>query len=75
MIDIGHMIRTTLRDQGHTVLWFAKEMSCSRNNVYKIFNSSTINTQTLLRISRILKTDFFKVYSDELWNDEPQCNQ
>ena len=66
MIQIGSLIRQQLRHQGKTVVWLARELSCSRNNVYKIFNNNSISTQELLRISRILNYDFFAIYSQEL---------
>ena len=66
MIKIGELIREQLRDQGKTVVWLARQLSCSRNNVYKIFRSYSISTQALLRISKILNYDFFAVYSDDL---------
>ena len=80
MIKIGEIIREQLRDQGKTVVWFARQLSCSRNNVYKIFHSYSISTQELLRISKILNYDFFAVYSDDLcqWQSSqqhPECNQ
>ena len=66
MIQIGPIIRQQLRKQGHTVVWLARQLSCSRNNVYKIFNNYSISTHELMRISRILDFDFFALYSQEL---------
>ncbi len=66
MIQIGELIRHELHRQKHSVVWFANELSCSRNNVYKIFRSNSIHTQELLRISAILHYDFFALYSKEL---------
>ena len=52
------------------MVWFAGELSCSRTNVYKIFSKKSIDTNDLLRISRILGYDFFQLYSKELLNKE-----
>ena len=66
MIAIGDHIKRELRAQGKSVVWFARELSCNRSNVYKIFNNTSISTHELLRISRILGVDFFAIYSNEL---------
>lgn len=52
--------------KAHTVTWFANELHCKRTNVYDIFNRQTVDTELLVRISRILEHDFFRDLSDEL---------
>ena len=66
MIHIGQLIREELQNQGRTVTWLTKELNCSRSNVYKIFEKPTLDTAVLLQISRVLRTDFFRYYTDEL---------
>jgi len=66
MIHIGQIIKQELEDQGRTVVWFAKRLSYSRTNVYKIFDRPTIDVDVLMRISTLLGVDFFKVYTEEL---------
>ena len=66
MIHIGQLIKKELEAQGHTVVWFAKRLSYSRTNVYKIFDRATIDADVLMRISLLLNVDFFKVYTEEL---------
>lgn len=68
MIHIGQLIKQELENQGRTVVWFAKRLSYSRTNVYKIFDRPTIDVDVLMRISILLGTDFFKVYTKE-WED------
>ena len=65
-MHIGEIIKETLEKQGKTVVWFASALHCHRTNVYKIFSKSSINTQDLMRISRILDTNFFDMYSKSL---------
>lgn len=65
-MHIGQIIKQELEDQGRTVVWFARQLSYSRTNIYKIFDRASIDTDVLLRISMILGVDFFKVYSEEL---------
>ncbi|MCC8087792.1 MAG: hypothetical protein LIO79_00755 [Rikenellaceae bacterium] len=69
MIHTGELIERTLREQGRTVTWFARQLCCTRPNVYKIFHKESIDTQLLLRISRILGHDFFLDISDQVKMD------
>ena len=46
------------------MVWFARKLSYSRTNVYKIFEKPSIDTNLLLRISSILNYDFFKYYTE-----------
>ena len=66
-IAIGDVIRQELKKSGHTVVWFAKALRCSRTNVYKIFKKTSIETDELFVICEILEYDFFKLYSKELY--------
>lgn len=66
MINIGEEIREIVRQRGKSITWLAKQINCSRVNIYKIFERSSIDTNTLLRISDALDYDFFAVYSKKL---------
>ena len=66
MLEIGLLIRQKLKERKRTIVWLAENLSCSRTNVYKIFDKRSIDTDYLLRISDILDYDFFKLYSEEL---------
>jgi plasmid maintenance system antidote protein VapI len=68
-IHIGKLIRAKMEAEGHSVAWLAKQLHCNRSNVYKIYQKQMIDTDMLLRISKILKTDFFNYYSDILHTD------
>ena len=69
-MHIGQLIKDTLAKQGKTVVWFASELCCHRTNVYKIFSRSSIDTHELLRICKILNTDFFHLYSRQYHKDD-----
>ncbi len=69
MIDIGVIIREKLKERGKPVVWLARQLSCSRTNIYKIFDKRSIDTNELMRISKILEYDFFKLYSAEVGED------
>ncbi len=62
-MHVGQLIEQQFREQGHTVTWFANQLCCTRANVYKIFSKDNIDVHLLLRISRILRYDFFMAIS------------
>ena len=63
-IHIGLMIREERRRQGKSNRWFAEQLNINQRTVNKIFDKKCIDTQQLLRISRVLKVDFFKYFSE-----------
>lgn len=65
-MKIGEKIKERLDAESISVTDFAKKLSCSRTNVYKLYGKDNIDCGLLLRISRILHHDFFKYYSEML---------
>lgn len=63
-IHIELKIREELRRQGRSNRWFAEQLNINQRTVNKIFDKVCIDTQQLLRISRVLKVDFFKYFSE-----------
>ena len=63
VMHIGQLIKQQMDLQGKTTSWLARELAYSRTNVYKIYDKKSIDTDLLLRISRLLQYDFFKTYS------------
>lgn len=61
-IHIGRIIHQKLREQGRTAAWLAKQIPCTRNNIFKIMRKSHISTDLLLRISKILDYNFFACF-------------
>lgn len=68
-INIGMAIRDELKKQERSVAWFARQLGTNRMACYRIFESYSIDTYMLLKISRVLDYDFFSLYSDNLRND------
>lgn len=66
IIHIGRLIEQELRRQERTVSWFARNLYCERANVYHIFKRQSIDTELLLRISNLLKYDFFSCYTEHI---------
>ena len=64
-LHIGHLIQEQLRKDQRSVGWLAREIGCTRNHVYKIFNKSSLDTDLLLRISLSMHFNFFQYYSAE----------
>lgn len=69
-IHIGSLIRRRLDEKGHSVVWLARQLACSRTNVYKIFEKPHIDTDMLARISTVLDYDFFILLSKSFRNKE-----
>lgn len=65
-IFIGAVIERELRARRITVKDFATALGLQRPNAYRIFQSHSIDTDLLLRISSILDHDFFRDYSNYL---------
>ena len=58
-VSIGQSIRAEFERQGHSVVWFARQLCCDRTNIYRIFARDSIDTELLIRISVVLKHNFF----------------
>lgn len=68
-IQIGELIKKQFLKSGLLVEDFAESIGCNRDNVYDIFRRERINTDQLLKISKVLKYDFFKTYSEQISNE------
>ena len=65
-VNIGQALREEMDRTGRTVTWLSKQLGTNRMACYRIFNSYSIDTQMLLRISVLLGRDFFVLYSSAL---------
>lgn len=64
-IHIGEIVKQVMKDQGRSPSWLAKNLCCNRDNVYKIYKRSQIDTSLLFKISLLLGYNFFAVYYSE----------
>ena len=62
-IHIGHLIQAQLKADERSIGWLAREIGCTRNHVYKIFNKPSLDGALLLRISLSMHFNFFQYYS------------
>lgn len=66
MLHIGELIKEKMKEQHKSVVWLAKQLSCSRNNVYKILNKYSLDTELLVKISILLDFDFLSIYMEDM---------
>ena len=64
-IHIGHLIREQLKADDRSVSWLAREIHCTRNNLYKIFNKPSLDGDLILKISVAMNFNFFQYYTAE----------
>jgi DNA-binding phage protein len=67
-LHIGHLVQAQLKADHRSVGWLAREIGCTRNNVYKIFNKASLDSDLLLRISKAMQFNFFRYYTAEVTN-------
>lgn len=70
-MHIGAYIKEVF-DQGPkiwTVTWFAQQLNCDRRNIYNIFARQSIDTELLVRISKILNHNFFAKISEKYMDE------
>ncbi|MBR6067518.1 MAG: hypothetical protein IKP45_06925 [Bacteroidales bacterium] len=68
-IHIGKLIEHEFREQGRSATWLAKRINCTRTNIYKIFDKGNIDVYQLREISLALGVDFFKILSQNTFED------
>ena len=69
MVHIGEAIKSELLRQERSISWLARKLYCDRSNVYDIFKRRSNDTELLLRISLVLKRNFFELYTSEFYID------
>lgn len=64
-IHIGHLIQAQLKADKRSVGWLSREIGCTRNHVYKIFNRPSLDADLILKISFAMNFNFFQYYTAE----------
>ena len=62
-IHIGQLIHEQLKADQRSVSWLAREIHCTRNNVYKLFNKPSLDSNLILKISQAMQFNFFQYYT------------
>jgi plasmid maintenance system antidote protein VapI len=65
-IHIGKIIKEEFQKRGCSKSWFAIQINCDRTNINKIFERQSIDTDLLLKISKVLEVDLFQYYQNEI---------
>lgn len=69
-INIGEEIQKEMENQNIGATVMAKKIDTNRRRIYRIFEKNSIDTELLFKVSKVLKHDFFKLYSDKLSENE-----
>lgn len=65
-IHIGAFIQKLYEEQDISMLRVCAFMECDELDVWKMFEDESIDTDLLLRWSKLLEYDFFRLYSQHL---------
>lgn len=57
---IGQIIKDVVEAKDYRASVLAKKINLSRNNIYDIYERSSIDTELLKKIGRVLEYDFFQ---------------
>lgn len=69
-INIGEEIQKEMENQNIGATVMAKKIDTNRRRIYRILEKNSIDTDLLFKVSKVLKHDFFKLYSDRLSETE-----
>ncbi|MBE4947330.1 transposase [Chryseobacterium culicis] len=65
-IHIGQLIENGVKESKIDILRITNFLRCSKSDVEKMYKEECINTDLLLRWSKLLEYDFFRLYSQHL---------
>ncbi|KYH06603.1 transposase [Chryseobacterium cucumeris] len=65
-IHIGEYIRIRVEETKVDLSRMIRFMKCTENDLREIYNSKSVDSLVLLRLSKILEYDFFRIYTQHL---------
>lgn len=65
-IHIGNLIKKRIEENGISSSRICSFIKCSENEINEIYLSEEICTELLLRFSKLLEYDFFRIYTQHL---------
>lgn len=65
-IHIGQLIENRVKETNTDINRICSFLKCTENDVEQMYTSKSIESYTLLRWSRLLEYDFFRVYSQHI---------
>lgn len=66
MIHIGELIQQKLNEEGKTASWLAEQLNFPLSEVLKMLEKRSIDADTLILVSLVMKYNFFQDYSNAL---------
>ncbi|WP_326982417.1 transposase [Chryseobacterium sp. MYb264] len=73
-INIGTLIEQRVTEYEIEISRICNFFSCSEDKIKEMYRSHTIETELLLKWSKLLEYDFFRIYSQHLILFSPQSN-
>lgn len=73
-LNIGSMIKDRVAENDIEMSRICKFLSTSENEVLNMYQSSSLDTELLLRWAKLLEYDFFRLYSQHLILYSPQSS-
>lgn len=71
-IHIGEMMRKEVAESGIEMSRICNFIKCTEDQVLEIFDSASLDTEILLKWSKLLEYDFFRIYTQHLILYAPQ---
>lgn len=65
-IHIGEMIEKRVQETNIDLNRICSFLKCTENEIQQMYTSKSIDSYTLLRCSKLLKYDFFRIYSQHI---------
>lgn len=65
-IHIGALINQAVTESGMEIFRICNFMKCTQQDISKIYQSKSLDTEMLLKWSKLLEYDFFRVYTQHL---------
>ncbi len=74
-IDIGFLIKERVTECGIEIPRICSFLQCTENHVLEMYRSKSMDARLLLRWSKLLEYDFFRIYSQHLILHSPQSSR
>ncbi|KAB1228693.1 transposase [Chryseobacterium viscerum] len=65
-IHIGHLIQTRVNETNFSIERLTNFLQCSEDDIENMYNSESLHAELLLKWSKLLQYDFFRMYSQHL---------
>ena len=65
-IHIGYFINQRVTENGIEISRICNFLKCTKKEISKMYESKSLDTELLLRWSKLLEYDFFRIYSQHL---------